>query len=190
MGDFQAALTYTLVNEGGGKYTENPNDNGGPTKYGVTLRTLSGYRNKPCTAADVRSLTQQEASDIYRKLYWSLMRCDDIAQEAVAMAVFDSCVLFGTARAAKALQVSVNLVASSKGDPLRVDGRIGPATLRALNAQPCGPVLQSYVTELEKAVTNIVEADAKQVVFLAGWLRRIGAYLVLRFTCSTATTQG
>lgn len=189
MADFPSALTYTLVNEGGGKYTENPNDNGGPTRWGCTLKTLSAYRGKPCTAADVKALTQQEASLIYQKLYWEVMRCAEMQQDAIAMAVFDSSVLFGPQRAGRALQVAVNIVADAKTTPLKVDGRIGPASLAALNAQPCAIVLQAFVTELEEAVTDIVHADSRQFSFLAGWLRRIGAYLVLRFVCVKAPTQ-
>lgn len=56
-----------ITREGG--YVNNPNDLGGPTKYGITLATLSEWRNTACSALDVEQLTEQEASDIYEAKY-------------------------------------------------------------------------------------------------------------------------
>ena len=40
MADFELAVTKTIANEGGDKYTETPGDKGSATKYGISLRFI------------------------------------------------------------------------------------------------------------------------------------------------------
>lgn len=183
------AVNYTITNEGGGKYTENPADTGGPTRWGVTLKTLANYRGKLCTAEDVKALTLPEATLIYKKLYWKVIRGDDIADQATAMALFDTSVLMGPGRAAKAMQTALNYTASPKTTPLKVDGRIGPASILAINSATPKVLMGAYVNEVMDELTDIVDGNATQILFLRGWLTRIAYYRCLPYTCApTGTT--
>jgi lysozyme family protein len=57
-----------LRREGG--YVNHPNDRGGPTNFGITLKTLSAYRNgAKVTEEDVKNLSEAEAIAIYNKNY-------------------------------------------------------------------------------------------------------------------------
>lgn len=58
-----------LRREGNDKYTNDPKDPGGPTKYGITLKTLAAYRRANVTAQDVKDLTEAEAREIYESVY-------------------------------------------------------------------------------------------------------------------------
>ncbi len=54
-----------------GGYSNRASDRGGPTKYGVTHKTLAAHRGVPSVAADqVKTMTKMEAEDIYRRSYW------------------------------------------------------------------------------------------------------------------------
>jgi Glycosyl hydrolase 108 len=58
-----------IIRREGAKYTNYPEDRGGPTKYGVTLATLRAVRGNDVTAHDVAALTEDEAVAIYERVY-------------------------------------------------------------------------------------------------------------------------
>ena len=73
------ALVLIFGHEGG--YVNVRTDKGGPTKYGVTQRTLSNYRGAKASIEDVKLLTLSEAEAIYRQDYAKPIRYDDLPGE-------------------------------------------------------------------------------------------------------------
>lgn len=73
---YDSIINEIIRKEGG--YVNHPNDKGGPTKYGITIDTLSNWRGKTCKIADVQNLTVEEAKLIYAKRYISLPRFDQL----------------------------------------------------------------------------------------------------------------
>lgn len=122
MADFDKAFRLVVMAEGGGEYTNRPTDNGGPTKYGVTQKTLSGWLKRQATILDVQNLTESVAKQIYRKEYWDRISGDKLPWN-YALLVFDAAIHSGVAAASMWLQKAVG--ASQ-------DGVIGPATLAAV----------------------------------------------------------
>lgn len=82
------ALKFTLFYEGG--YSNDPNDPGGETKYGICKR------DHP--AVDIKNLTVNQAEAIYRTDYWVPAGCDDIP-DPLDMVIFDIAVNQGVGRA-------------------------------------------------------------------------------------------
>lgn len=87
-----------IVRREGDYYTNDPADLGGPTKYGITLRTLHQYRGKPCTAEDVQALTEQEARDIYAYLYVKPFEATYGGDPDLLHLIVDSAVQHGVSR--------------------------------------------------------------------------------------------
>ena len=54
--DEQIIEDIVLVNEG--SFTDNPVDPGGPTNFGVTLHTYSGFLGRPATTDELKAMTQ------------------------------------------------------------------------------------------------------------------------------------
>lgn len=132
------ALALMFGHEGG--YANNPRDPGGPTKYGVTHRTLAAHRGvKSVTAAQVKALTLAEAEKIYRKSYWTQSGAD-LLPAGLDYAVFDYGVNSGPSRAVKSLQKVVGA---------GVDGTVGGETVRQVNAYPGGvdALIRAYCDE-------------------------------------------
>ena len=86
---FNIALKFTLHWEGGDKYTNDPSDPGGETKYGISKRAYPDV--------DIKSLTLAEASLLYKKDYWDKTGCDSM-EKALAIVCFDSAVNCGVGR--------------------------------------------------------------------------------------------
>src|SRR5689334_4271744 len=89
-------------------FVDHPSDPGGATNHGITLATLSHCRGRPCTKADVRALSQEEAGEIYRREYWDKVQGDALPA-GVDYAVFDFGVNSGTVRAIVSLQRALGL---------------------------------------------------------------------------------
>jgi lysozyme family protein len=92
----EASILKTLEYEGG--YTNDKNDPGGPTNWGITIADARMYWKKNATAADVKAMPKMIAVNIYRDKYWAKMGCDD-DPPGVDFATFDYGVNSGTGRA-------------------------------------------------------------------------------------------
>ena len=71
----EASISKTLTYEGG--YTNDPNDPGGPTNWGITIADARMYWKPNASAADVKAMPKSVAIDIYRQKYWAKMDCDN-----------------------------------------------------------------------------------------------------------------
>jgi len=128
---FDPSLALTLAHEGG--FVNHPKDPGGATNKGVTQKVYDAYRvSKGETPRSVRSITNAEVKDIYRRQYWNAARCDALPA-GLDYAVFDYAVNSGVGRAVKDLQRTINNVGNELGLGVRigVDSQIGPATINA-----------------------------------------------------------
>lgn len=100
--NFEKCVLWLKVHEGS-KYTNDPDDPGGPTKYGITLIDYRLYVNKRGRARDVARLTWSMAKQIYKKKYWDRCRCDELPA-GIDYCVFDYGVNSGTGRSRKVLR--------------------------------------------------------------------------------------
>lgn len=158
------ALVLTFGHEGG--YVNARSDRGGPTKYGITHKTLAAHRGvKSVTADQVKALTLAEAEDIYRRSYWS-QSGGDVLPVGLDYAAFDFGVNSGPARAAKVLQQVVGVVA---------DGKIGPQTVAAVNAYPGGVVklIRDYCNARMSFLRTLKDPKTGFPVNGRGWTIRV-----------------
>ena len=146
-----------MENEGG--YSENKNDKGGKTKYGISLRFLRGIGIQKA----INDLSKQEAENIYKQHFWFSNSCDKIKNEKVAIKLFDMCINFGGKTAIKMFQKVVGV---------SQDGIIGTKTLQALNDKGEDEVLNGLIQACETRYNEIIKNAPNQKVFLKGWMTR------------------
>ena len=169
-----------IAREGG--YANHPEDAGGPTRWGITQAVARAHG----FAGDMRALPRDEASAIYRRLFWLRPHLDSVAQRAPALAaeLFDTGVNMGPAVAAGFLQRALNALNRGAHDypDLPRDGVIGPRTLAALDAFLAlrggagEEVLVKAVEALQGArYLDLAESRPANESFVYGWLaNRIG----------------
>lgn len=176
MGNFNEAIKIVLDHEGS-QYTNKPHDKGGPTKYGITEKTLDNYR-MACSLPtySVGQLTESEAKEIYRKGYWDVMKLDQVNDHKLCNVMMDLGVLHGPQKIVKVLQ---RLLLDIDED----DGVVGPRTLDAINASTTfkGQKVNMLPLWVMQDVTEDLFMDAirepTQAQFLPGWLARINSLL-------------
>lgn len=156
-GNLPNCLKIVLEHEGG--YVDHPRDPGGATNLGVTLATLSSWRGRMATKADVRALTQRDVEPIYEQKYWNVVRGDDLPY-GVDLAVFDFGVNSGPARSGRYLQAVVGAVQ---------DGKVGPSTLGMVRRMDGKYVVQKLCARR----LSFVRGLRTWATFGRGWSRRI-----------------
>ena len=174
-------IDAVIEREGG--YVNNPADKGGPTCFGITeaVARAHGY------AGPMRQLPRQEAAAIYKRLYWSRPRLDQVAERSppVAAEMFDTGVNMGPAVAVTFLQRALTALNRNGVDypDLVPDGRIGERTIAALDTflQVRGrtggeTVLLRAIEALQgERYLRLAERRPANEAFLYGWLaNRIG----------------
>lgn len=131
MNNFEKAFTHTLGIEGA--YSNNPNDTGGETMWGITkaLATHYGY-SKP-----MREMPIETAKKIYKVEFWDKLRLEEIAKMSPELAVemFDTAVNMSSFHAVLFLQMCLNSF-NRQGKlylDIKEDGKIGKNTLDTLH---------------------------------------------------------
>ena len=155
MADFLKAITKTLAKEGGSTITLDPTDRGGLTKYGISQKSYP--------ALNIRALTAQQATDIYQRDYWDRIKGHAIPSQAVAEAIFDTCVNMGVSAGSRLAQAVVGATQ---------DGVIGPRTLASIAAMNEDLFLAKLALVKIARYAEICQKDPSQTTFLLGWLLR------------------
>lgn len=156
-------VAETLRMEGGDKYTNRPTDRGGPTKFGVTHKTLARWRKvDKVEPEEVAQLEQAEAEEIFRVDYWQAVRGDQLPA-GIDFHVATIAVLSGVGTAAKMLQT----VAREGDKALKIDGLIGQKTIAAVRAMRPLDVLMKLSNAWLVYVVKI-PGEAND----AGWVNR------------------
>lgn len=125
-------LDRELGVEGG--YTNNPDDAGGETNWGITVRTAraNGY------AGAMLDMPRSEALRILKLEYVYAPGFDHVYERAGALGgeLIDIGINMGPVTASMWLQRGLNALNHQQADypDIAVDGQVGPGTLRALDA--------------------------------------------------------
>jgi lysozyme family protein len=155
------ALIADIIRREGG-FVDDPDDAGGATKYGITKATLSRWRQRRVTTAEVAALTVEEATDIYRAQYIDQPGFASLPEPLRAQVV-DFGVNAGPAQATRLLQRAVGV---------REDGMLGPVTRAALAARDLDAVHLDVWRQRVRFYAHLVAQRPTQVKFLDGWLNR------------------
>ena len=135
--------------------TNDPNDSGGETKFGIAKNSH--------TTVDITDLTWPQAQDIYYNEYWIAGKCDQMPGRIAALH-FDSCVNNGIARASKILQQAMGVTQ---------DGLIGPATLAIVAQTDEIAACNAICNARSQFYQTLVTVRPSTAEYLDGWLRRV-----------------
>ena len=154
--NFEKCLAEVLKHEGG--YVDHPADPGGATNRGVTKRVWEEWVGHEVTKDDIKALTVEDVTPLYRKRFWDACKCDNL-HAGVDYVVFDVAVNSGTGRAAKFLQEAVSATP---------DGSIGPRTIAAAETFGANLIINKMCDRRESFYKSLPTFPT----FGKGWLRR------------------
>lgn len=154
---FDDIFERVIGHEGG--YVNNPDDPGGETMYGITLRTAraNGY------AGRMIDLKRDQAKEIYRQAFWRRVRGDKL-HPAIAFQLFDACVNHGIGNGVRMLQRAVGVAD---------DGTIGDVTMKAVTIREAHDVIMLFNAERLEFYTKLKTFST----FGRGWVNRVAGNL-------------
>jgi len=152
---YKEIIQKVIEREGGATITNDSDDPGGLTKYGISKRSNPDL--------DIENLTLEEAIDIYKERYWVPSKASRLEFE-LAESYFDMVVNAGKRRAIKILQEACN----HKGHALVVDGMIGKATIGACKSLESSRFRAFRV----KYYVELVARKPSLMKYYFGWFRR------------------
>jgi lysozyme family protein len=182
-----------VAREGG--YVNDPDDPGGPTKFGVTIHTMRALgldvdRDGDVDTDDVRALGRDMAIDIFVEHYFQrpgIVRLPHALQPSV----FDMYVNSGS----NAVRILQRLL-RDMGLDIAVDGVIGPQTARAAHAalaqapdhlvDAYGIARRSYYYRIGDARPASRKYARRRDGGKGGWIRRAEEFISPRFHLSDA----
>lgn len=175
MATFYAAIPVVLAHEG--HISNDKDDPGGLTKYGVSLRYLQQRGldvdgDGDIDEQDVHALTLEFIkNDIYHKDFWHPLY-DKIASQDIATNIFDFAVNAGPEQSHRNMQRALNELGFKVG----VDGRFGPITLAAINTAHGAGLERKVWSQFNRGqcdfYVDLAIAKPKSLKFLKGWIRR------------------
>ncbi len=174
--DIETIINEIITREG--EYVDHPDDKGGPTMYGITLKKLREMRkNNNLTTDDLKKLSKSEAADRYKSEYYFGPGINKFPEEIQAQ-VLDICVTSWSDTAIELVQKTTNLL----GGDLKVDKKNGPKTIAATeaainSAKKSGTTYNKILADVRAAYfISLAERDPKQRSFIKGWLNRVNVF--------------
>ncbi len=158
MSSYEIAVDKVFWLEGFDAVTEDPDDAGGLTKWGISQRQYP--------SVDIRALTREDAASIYRNDYWNPL-WEQLPQE-LASELLETCVVMGVHDGVECLQKALVYI----GKQVVVDGSFGPKTLAACLQMKEQPLLRWFRVEQIIRAIKIGEAKPAQKKWLRGWISR------------------
>lgn len=154
----QEILRTINLYEGG--YSNDPDDPGGETKYGISKR----YHQE----VDIANLTKEAAAEIGKREYYDKLHLSLLNSPRIRWKLFD--LGFGPLGPYSAEQAIkwVQLKCAVKDD-----GVLGPITAAAINSSPYHDAILFRISEYEarEFAERCIEAPVK-LKYLRGWLKR------------------
>ena len=157
--NFQSSLEKLLVHEGG--FVNHPDDPGGMTNLGVTIKVWEEWVGHPVAEKEMRNLTPLMVGPLYKRKYWDACHADDLIS-GVDYCVFDVAVNSGVGRAIKLLQSCVGATP---------DGGYGSITAALVKKaeENAAKLIEDYCAKRLEFLQSLRTFET----FGKGWTRRV-----------------
>lgn len=156
--NFVQAVKTLLDIEGG--YSNNPNDLGGETNYGISKRQYPQL--------DIKNLNPLKAVDIYYTDYWCRFRINEVNDPEIARILLLGFVNLKPDSIGLCVQKAINKL----GGNVQQDGIMGSESINMINKLSPRRIADNLRLELVKFYLGRVMLNKTQLVNLAGWIRR------------------
>jgi len=171
---FQYAMKTIIRQEGG--LSNDKNDPGSITKYGISLRYLKSAHI--CIDGDCKDdsneiihLTLTEADDVYYRQWYEKYGYNKIKNEDLLTDIMSFSINAGSCEAHKLVERAIKDITN---DDIPVDCKLTQKTIDMVNLIEPVVFHAAFQQEEEDFYRQIVKRNVHLRCFLKGWLRRIG----------------
>lgn len=163
MANYKLMIPWIKKWEGG--YANDPDDSGGCTMMGITIKTFQHYYGGDKTCKDLKDITEEQWEHIFKTGFWDKFKADLIENQSIA----ELCVQMGWGSgyvtAIKKIQKTLGCIP---------DGIVGPVTLGLLNGKDSYNIWNKLWVMRYNWLNQIAKVGNNKK-FLKGWLRRLNS---------------
>lgn len=163
MADYKKLKPFILRWEGG--FVNDKDDLGGATNKGITIATFRSVYGQNKTASDLRAMTDEQWTHIFKKFYWDKWRADEIRDQSVANILVD----WVWASGAYGIKIPQSMLR------VTIDGIVGAKTIAAVNAKDGKTFFDEIKKERIAFIDRICNSRPQNKKFKKGWLNRINS---------------
>ena len=178
MSDFIHAFQFTKPWEGGD--VNDPDDPGGATRDGISLRTarkmhpiidMDKDNDGDVDADDIFALDDDDIEFFFKTVFWNGNEYARINDQLIANRVYDASVNMGPRQSGRCIQRAVNCAMG--GDELLIDGWLGDYSFKAINElQDVGCVIPAFRADRWGVFRWIMNKEPVLKKYSKGWTRR------------------
>lgn len=171
---FKEAIEFVLKHEG--NLSDDKDDPGGITNYGISLRFLENSNidinnDKKIDSKDIVSLTKEQAISLYKKEFWDKYNFNNLINLKIAKKIFDMSVSLGPKMAITLFQEAINTIDTSS--PITVDGILGSQTINRANLlSEDFYLLHTYIIKIASYYYDLTYSNKKLNKYIKGWIYR------------------
>ncbi len=155
---FNHAVEFMLAYEGG--YSNDFDDDGGETKFGISKRTYPHI--------EISTLTEHQAREIYRRDFWESKFYKDIKNIHISAKVFDMAVNMGSSVACRLVRRALRATGFAVEESDSCDMTI----TKMLNQSKSPDILAALKSEAAGYYRMLGMANTKNEKFVKGWVKR------------------
>lgn len=168
MANIDKLIPHIIKWEGGAKFTNDPLDRGGATKYGITLNTLISThydvnKDGKVDVNDVKALQLEDFKKILKSQYWDKWQADNINNQSIANLLVDW--LWGSGK--------WGIIIPQRLLGVPADGVVGMNTINALNSANQRIIYNKVWQARKEFYEKIVKNNPSQSKWLKGWINRL-----------------
>ena len=163
MGAIFSKVKPLIIEIEGEKETDDPDDHGGKTKYGISQKQYPDL--------DIDNLTEDQAMAILEEDYWQKYHLEQIENQALANQIFFLIINVGPQYAIQIVQIAANVCGRGLMR-LAIDGVMGSKTIQIVNSLADGWLSNRIRLEAISYYLQLTDHDKTQIRYFRGWVRR------------------
>ncbi|MDH4163339.1 MAG: hypothetical protein OEW15_11720 [Nitrospirota bacterium] len=181
MTNLDVAFHYLIEFSEGWEYVNDPDDPGGPTKFGITKKTYENFFGVCVPDREIELMSPAIAKQIYAAEYWAPLALGCVQNLGFAVAFFDTCVLYGVRTTGLMIQRAL----SRGGATLKLDGIIGDKSLGFINLAGGGSpsaqlqLMKAFQGQIMDRIDAVIVAKPTSEKYRRGWTNRADRLLNL-----------
>ena len=174
---FTNVFLPTLYNHEGG-YQNKTSDSGNyvdgiliGTNHGISAPVLKAYLGRTPTVEEMKNLSKETATEIYKKNYWSSIRVPEINDKYVAIQYADMYVNSG-GNAVKIMKRALN----NLGYSITISFAINDSFVESINSANPVRLHQEYKDERIEYYKELIDAIPSMKEWEKGWVKRANSF--------------
>jgi len=178
---FEKAIEHIFELEG--YISDNKNDSGGYTKYGISYQFVKdnlqrlqqlGFCKPTLTIKNcIKNLDKETAKKIYYEFFYKPLKLNSVDDFFIKAYCLDMAINMGVKTSIKILQKALN----DCGAGLKVDGIIGNKTLNVIKKSDKNKLKIYLLKNRILYYIDVVKRRKENLVFLKGWVNRSFSWL-------------